>query len=128
MMLLWTFVIPRWRGGKESACQFCGLHPWVGKIPWRRKWQSTPVFLLRKLYGRRVGHDWEHNLLSIFLCTSCCLYLLVKLLGHMVTVFFLTIWRTAKLFSKVAVLFYIPTTSIRVLISLHPGQLLSIWL
>ena len=20
--------------------------PWVGKIPWRRKWQPTPVFLL----------------------------------------------------------------------------------
>ena len=22
--------------------------PWVGKIPWRRKWQLTPVFLTRK--------------------------------------------------------------------------------
>ena len=22
-----------------------GLDPWVGKIPWRRAWQSTPVFL-----------------------------------------------------------------------------------
>ena len=22
-----------------------GFNPWVGKIPWRRKWQSTPVFL-----------------------------------------------------------------------------------
>ena len=21
-----------------------GLHPWVGKIPWRRVWQPTPVF------------------------------------------------------------------------------------
>ena len=21
------------------------FHPWVGKIPWRRKWQPTPVFL-----------------------------------------------------------------------------------
>jgi len=21
------------------------VDPWVGKIPWRRKWQSTPVFL-----------------------------------------------------------------------------------
>ena len=35
---------------KESACQ-CkrqkryGFDPWVGKIPWRRKWQPTPVFL-----------------------------------------------------------------------------------
>ena len=22
-----------------------GFDPWVGKMPWRRKWQSTPVFL-----------------------------------------------------------------------------------
>ena len=33
--------------GKEPACQ-CERHrfdPWVGKIPWRRAWQPTPVFL-----------------------------------------------------------------------------------
>ena len=24
----------------------CGFDPWVGKIPWRRAWQPTPVFLL----------------------------------------------------------------------------------
>ena len=23
----------------------CGFDPWVGKIPWRRAWQPTPVFL-----------------------------------------------------------------------------------
>jgi len=27
--------------------------PWVGKIPWRRKWQPTPVFLLGKSYAQR---------------------------------------------------------------------------
>ena len=27
--------------------------PWVGKIPWRRKWQPIPVFLLGKSYGQR---------------------------------------------------------------------------
>ena len=37
----------RWLSGKESACQCrrqgrCGLTPWIGKIPWRRKWQPTP--------------------------------------------------------------------------------------
>ena len=36
---------------KESACNardMCsipGFHPWVRTIPWRRKWQPTPVFL-----------------------------------------------------------------------------------
>ena len=40
--------LPRWLSGKEFACH-CrrrGFNPWVGKIPWRRKWQLTPVFLL----------------------------------------------------------------------------------
>ena len=64
-----------WRSGKEATCQ-CrrfrrpGFNPWVGKIPWRRKWQPTPVFLPGKSYGqrslvgycpvdgRRVGLDW----------------------------------------------------------------------
>ena len=36
--------------GKELACQSrrhkrCGFDPCVGKIPWRRAWQLTPVFL-----------------------------------------------------------------------------------
>jgi len=30
-----------------------GFDPWVGKIPWRRKWQRTPVFLLGKFDGQR---------------------------------------------------------------------------
>ena len=31
----------------------CGFHPWVKKIPWRRKWQSTPVFLPGEFHGLR---------------------------------------------------------------------------
>ena len=33
--------------GKESSlqCGRPGFHPWVGKIPWSRAWQPTPVFL-----------------------------------------------------------------------------------
>ena len=30
-----------------------GFDPWVGKIPWRRKWQSTPVLLPGKSHGWR---------------------------------------------------------------------------
>ena len=41
--------LPRWHSGKESTCQYKRskrhrFDPWVGKIPWRRKWQPTPVF------------------------------------------------------------------------------------
>ena len=44
--------------GKELACQ-CrshkrrGFDPWVGKIPWRRAWQPTPVFLPGESHGQR---------------------------------------------------------------------------
>ena len=39
--------LSRWLSGKEPACQCrrCGFYPWVGMIPWRRKWQPSPVFL-----------------------------------------------------------------------------------
>ena len=62
--------------GKEPAgqCRWykrCGFDPWVEKIPWRRAWQPTPVFLPGESHGqrnlagygpqiRRVGHDWNH--------------------------------------------------------------------
>ena len=44
--------------GKESACQYrrCGRNrfgPWARKIPWRKKWQPTPVFFPEK------SHEWR---------------------------------------------------------------------
>ena len=47
--------LPRRRSGKEPSCKFrrCGLDPWAGKIPWRRKWQPTPVLLSGKSHGQR---------------------------------------------------------------------------
>ena len=38
--------------------------PWVGKIPWRRKWQPTPVCLPGKSHGQRIltGYSpWGHK-------------------------------------------------------------------
>ena len=47
-----------------------GFDPWDGKIPWRRVWQPTPVFLpgaspgthesggLQFMQSQRAGHDW----------------------------------------------------------------------
>ena len=39
-----------------------GLNPWVGKIPWRRTWQPTPVSLPGESPGQRslVGYSpWD---------------------------------------------------------------------
>ena len=59
--LIYYYKVSRWLTGKEPACQ-CrrpGFHPWVRKIPWRRKWQPTPVFLPGKSHGQRslVGYS-----------------------------------------------------------------------
>ena len=37
----------------------CGFDPWVGKIPWRRAWHPTPVFLPREPLGQKslVGYS-----------------------------------------------------------------------
>ena len=52
--------LPWWLSGKESTCQRrrCSFDPWVVKIPWRRVWQSTAVFLPRESCGQRslVGY------------------------------------------------------------------------
>ena len=44
-----------WLNSKESSCQYSklGCEPWVGKIPWRRKWQSTPRQVPGKSPGQR---------------------------------------------------------------------------
>ena len=52
--------------GKEPTCQCrrCGFDPWIGKIPWRMKWQPTPVFLPREFHGqtRLAGYNpWDHK-------------------------------------------------------------------
>ena len=67
--------LPWWLSLNEYACQcrrnkIHGFHPWVSKIPWSRKWQTSPVLLPGKFHGQRnlasyspmglqrVRHDW----------------------------------------------------------------------
>ena len=69
------FVLPRWFSGKESTCQCrrSGFNPWVRKIPWRRKWQPTPVFLPEKSHGVHVA--WRatvHAFLVVQSCSTLC--------------------------------------------------------
>ena len=57
----WT---SQWLSDKESACQCrshrrLGFNPWVRKIPWRRTWKHTSVFLPVASHGQRslVGYS-----------------------------------------------------------------------
>ena len=60
---------PGGASSKEPNYQYrrhkrCGFDPWVSKIPWSRKWQPTPVFLLGESHGQRslVGYSpWGHT-------------------------------------------------------------------
>ena len=58
---LWLY--PGGASGKELSCQCrrhkrTGFDPWVGKIPWGRVWQPTPVFLPGDFHRQRslVGY------------------------------------------------------------------------
>jgi len=44
-----------WLSGEEPTCQCRRLRfdPWVEKMPWRRKWQPTSVFMPGKSHGQR---------------------------------------------------------------------------
>ena len=63
--------LPWWLSGKESACQCrrCEFDPWVGKNPWRKKWQPIQYSCpgnpmdrgawgwLQFMGSQRVGHN-----------------------------------------------------------------------
>ena len=42
-----------------AKCRRCGLHPWVGNIPWSKKWQPTPVFVPGKFHRHRSLADYS---------------------------------------------------------------------
>ena len=50
------------------AMQATWFNPWVGKIPWRRKWWPTPVFWPGESHGQRslAGYSpWGHKELDM---------------------------------------------------------------
>ena len=75
----WGYCILCWASSKLSSrrihlwCRRHRFNPWVWKIPWRRKWQPTPVILPIKSHGqrnlagcspwghKRAGHNWPNS-------------------------------------------------------------------
>ena len=58
--------VPGGASGKEPACQCrrcrrCEFDPWVRKIPWRRAWQPTPVFLPGESHGQGAWRATAHR-------------------------------------------------------------------
>ena len=48
-----------------SAIRRPGFDPWVGKIPWRRKWKPTPVFLPGESLGQRSLEGIVHGVKKV---------------------------------------------------------------
>ena len=71
---------PGGASGKESTClcrrpKRSGFDPWVGKIPWSRKWQPTPLFLPGTFHGQRslAGCSvWGHRESDMTEHICCC--------------------------------------------------------
>ena len=68
----------RWLSGKEKVALVVknlpasegdtrlGFGPWVRKIPWRREWQPTPIFMPEESHGQRspagyIPQGWKES-------------------------------------------------------------------
>ena len=56
--ILFQSRFPQWLSGKESAStagatEYAGSIPGLGRFPWRKAWQPTPVFLPGEFHGQR---------------------------------------------------------------------------
>ena len=65
--------------GKEPACQFrrrkrLGFNSWVRKIPWRRKWQPTPVFLPENPMDRGAWQATVHGIAKSDMTEHMCMH------------------------------------------------------
>ena len=66
---LYIYVNMGFLGGSDQGricrqCRRLSFDPWVWKIPWRREWLPTPVFLPGEFHGQRslVGYNpWGHE-------------------------------------------------------------------
>ena len=85
VLVLDIMVLPGGTSGREPSCQCWrherwGFHPWVRKMPWRRAWHPTPVFLPGESHAQndlegsvhvshRVRHDWSDLALLLLSCS-----------------------------------------------------------
>ena len=44
-----------WEFKTDVQCGRPEFDPWVGKVPWVRKWPPTPVFLPGEFHGQGTG-------------------------------------------------------------------------
>ena len=63
-MFIWASLVAQMVKTLPVMQKKPGFDPWVGKIPWRRKWQFTPGLLPGKSHGQRslvCYSPWGHK-------------------------------------------------------------------
>ena len=79
LIAYYSILFPWWLRGQSVCLQWgrSGYDPWVRKIPWRRKWQPTPVLLpgiilwtekpggLPSREWQRVPLAWTHHYANV---------------------------------------------------------------
>ena len=82
------------------------FNPWVRKIPWRREWQPTPVFLPGESHGQRslVGYSprghRESDMTQHAVCTLVAWF--VEVVDEQKQINFTRVWVELRLFSPTA--------------------------
>ena len=110
-----TLGLPWWLSGQESTCQ-CRRHrfnSWVRKLPWRRKWQPTSVFLPGKPMDRGAWWATIHRVaqsqtqlkrLSMHACMNS-VYMSIPISQVILLLHTVTSWLSIRLFSTSVSLF-----------------------
>ena len=93
-----TYIYKGFPGGtvakKKSTCQCrryqrLGFVPWVRKIPWRRRWQPSPVFLPGEFHGQKIlaGYSpWGRKELNIAEHTHTHIYTYTYILFQILSI------------------------------------------
>ena len=87
--------LPCWRGWSRIClqCRRPGLNLWVRKIPWRREWLPTPVFLPGRSNGQRslAGYSpWGRKELDTKQLTLFCFFVHIYVCVCIYIYFFLS--------------------------------------
>ena len=73
-----------------KQCRRLGFDSWLRKIPWRRQWQPTPVFLLGKSHGQRslAGYTVHRVTKSDWSTEYTCTHMIIVIITVILIVYY----------------------------------------
>ena len=66
--ILYASILENSKTVKNLQCKRPRFYPWIGKTPWRREWQATPVLLPGEFQGQKslvCYSPWAHKELDV---------------------------------------------------------------